>query len=151
MAPAPAYLKRVCSVEGCDRPHRVHGLCNMHYHRLRRHGNPLLGANRATEPGEPARFLREVVLHYRGDDCLIWKFSRRDGYAAIKVLGRTKGVHVLVCEHEHGPKPSPKHEVAHSCLNGRFGCVTPRHVRWATHAENQARRRNRRKLIVRTT
>jgi hypothetical protein len=37
-----------------------------------------------------------------------------------------------------GPPPSPDHEAAHSCGRGHEGCVNPKHLRWATHKENQA-------------
>jgi hypothetical protein len=51
--------------------------------------------------------------------------------------GRTRYVHHLACEAEHGPRPSPQHEVAHSCGRGHEGCVNRKHLRWATRSENQ--------------
>lgn len=33
--------KRICSVEGCEGDHEARGLCNRHYHSLRRYGDPL--------------------------------------------------------------------------------------------------------------
>jgi hypothetical protein len=51
-----------------------------------------------------------------------------------------RGVHALVCEAFHGPKPSPKHQVAHfpdrNPLNNTVG-----NLRWATALENHADRR----------
>lgn len=44
--------------------------------------------------------------------------------------------HVLVCEAFHGPKPSPKHEVAHG--DGVRSNNRPSNLRWATRAENHA-------------
>ncbi len=35
---------RLCTVESCDRQHFGHGLCNTHYRRWRKHGDPHLGA-----------------------------------------------------------------------------------------------------------
>jgi hypothetical protein len=29
-----------CTIEGCEKPMRAKGLCNVHYLRKRRHGNP---------------------------------------------------------------------------------------------------------------
>lgn len=31
--------KGICSVEGCDRPHKAHGWCSPHYRRWQRHGD----------------------------------------------------------------------------------------------------------------
>ena len=33
---------KVCSIEGCDKPIYARDLCNMHYQRLRRHGDPFV-------------------------------------------------------------------------------------------------------------
>lgn len=53
--------KRLCSVEGCDRPHRGRGLCNRHLLRLQRYGRIDAVANRdPIEPGE--RFGRLVAI-----------------------------------------------------------------------------------------
>lgn len=38
-------MKR-CSIEGCDRRHAAHGLCLMHYKRLRLNGDPLVRSSR---------------------------------------------------------------------------------------------------------
>ena len=141
-----SHATSICAIDGCGRPLEARGLCSRHYGRLLRHGDPLVLLN--TEFGEPARYLREVVLPYNGDDCLIWPFNcGSNGYAMIWCNGRPKHVHTIVCEHEHGPKPTPKHEVAHGCRNGRYGCVTARHLRWATHIENKADDRRSRKRL----
>jgi hypothetical protein len=34
-------VTRLCSIDGCERKHFGHGLCNTHYVRWRRHGDPL--------------------------------------------------------------------------------------------------------------
>jgi hypothetical protein len=89
-------------------------------------------------------FLMDVVIPYQGDDCLDWPFKRDGcGYGVHYVKKRDKQVHRTVCEAVHGPAPSPAHEVAHSCNRGAFGCVNPKHLRWATHAENMADGRTR--------
>jgi hypothetical protein len=45
-----------------------------------------------------------------------------------------------VCELAHGAPPTPKHEAAHSCGNGKDGCVNQNHLSWKTRTENQADR-----------
>jgi hypothetical protein len=35
-------IVRTCSIEGCDKPFKAHGWCQMHYVRFIRHGDPLI-------------------------------------------------------------------------------------------------------------
>lgn len=127
-----------CSVDGCDGRHYARGRCMNHHRRWLRHGDPLGGR---TPNGHSARFLREEVFSYKGDECLVWPFGRgAGGYGKICLNGRSHLVHRLVCEHVHGAPPSPRHEAAHSCGNGSNGCVNPKHLRWATRTENMADR-----------
>lgn len=129
-------IPRKCSVDSCDKSQIAHGFCDAHYRRWKRYGDPLGGG---TQQGAPEKFLREVVLSYQGDDCLIWPFYKdRTGYAKIH---RNSLVHRIVCEEINGPPPTPRHEAAHSCGRGKKGCCTPNHLRWATHAENEADKR----------
>lgn len=109
-------------------------LCTIEGSKLR-HGDPLTGS---TSHGVPMKWLRNHLDHI-GDECLIWPFARDGrGYGSISVNRTISGAHRLMCEHRHGPPPTPKHEVAHSCGNGHLGCVNPSHLRWATSAENHA-------------
>lgn len=70
------------------------------------------------------------------DWCLIWPFSRsQTGYAMI---GESNiRVHRVMCEHRHGPPPTPDHYAAHSCDRGHDGCVNHWHLDWKTPSENQ--------------
>jgi hypothetical protein len=47
---------------------------------------------------------------------------------------RTAGVHVLVCEAFHGPRPAALHEVAHT--DGDAANNAAANLRWVLHAEN---------------
>lgn len=123
-----------CTIEGCEKLIHAGGLCQLHYHRRRRHGDPLAGR---TLDGSPVRYLRDVVVPYDGDDCLIWPFTRvASGYGQVRYEGRRRGVHRLVCEKVHGQPASPDLVAAHSCGNGHLGCVTPRHLSWKTQQGN---------------
>lgn len=74
-------------------------------------------------------------------DCLIWAGARdTHGRAQVFRNGKRMQLHRIVCEKANGPPPTPKHEAAHLCNNGRGGCVEPSHLRWMTRAENAAMR-----------
>lgn len=83
-------------------------------------------------------FLETVVLTYDGQECLIWPYSTNGhGYAQINDGGKPTRVSRLICKRLYGPG-FPGAHAAHSCGNGRLGCVTPGHLGWATCAENEA-------------
>jgi hypothetical protein len=111
-------------------------LCCGHYKRWRRHGDPAAGG---ITPGTAHEFYREL-LKYEGDDCVQWPFGTVGGYGNIHIGRKSKVVSRLLCEDTHGPPPTPEHHAAHSCGNGRLGCVNRHHLRWATPAENLADR-----------
>lgn len=128
--------KSICSIEGCGKPIRHRGWCAKHYKRWYRHGDPI-----ATAPGfgEAQSFFENVVLTCKTDQCLDWPFSKSShGYGQIRIGGKLRDVHRLVCERIHGEPPSPKYEAAHSCGRGHVGCVNPNHLSWKTPVENNA-------------
>jgi len=131
----------ICSVAGCGKGGKiVRGLCGTHYRRWQRHGDPLAGRYRAPN-GEPQRYLSDVVLAHKSDECLIWPYARDGkGYAAVVIDGVTVVAPRMVCESVNGPPPTPEHETAHSCGRGHEGCINPGHLRWATREENQGDR-----------
>lgn len=123
-----------CSIQGCTKP--VHGrdFCMAHYLRWYRHGDPLAGGS---SKGVAQKFLDQAIAH-EGDDCLIWPFYRtKEGYGGINKGGRCRIVSRVVCEAVHGPPPFEGAQAAHSCGNGHLGCVSAKHIRWATYQENR--------------
>lgn len=130
----------LCSVPGCDRPHASKGLCVAHRTRLDRHGDVTRGGpvKSKAKKGDLLGWLRRHVAH-EGADCLIWPFVRdTSGYGGVHYLGRDDRAHRVMCALAHGAPPNPKYEAAHSCGRGHDGCVNPKHLRWATRAENAA-------------
>jgi len=127
-----AYKK--CAVQDCESKGLLKGLCDRHYRRWARHGDPLGGRK---PNGEAMRYMEDVVLAYEGDECLTWPHGRiPSGYGKVWVNGRTELAHRYVCQVVNGSPPTSGHEVAHSCGGGSKGCVTKRHLSWKTHLEN---------------
>lgn len=127
-------MTNTCSIAGCTKPHLAKGYCAKHYRRFKLYGNAEGGT--AFRDGKAKDFF-EIAVIYGGDECLLWPFAlNSDGYALGGWGGAVYKVHRLVCEAANGPPPTPHHEAAHSC--GKRSCVSPRHLRWATHAENMA-------------
>lgn len=127
---------RVCSIEGCGKAVRKRGWCAAHYTRFLRYGDPLGGS---TRKGEASAFLESTVFSFEGNECLIWPFSTNSGgYGKVWHDGKTRDVHRIVCEREHGPPPTPRHQAAHSCGKGHLGCVNRKHLEWKTPRENEA-------------
>lgn len=84
--------------------------------------------------GEAKAFL-SAAMASETDDCILWPFSLKpNGYAEVKIDGRMRYAHRIVCETSHGTPANPELEAAHQC--GRRNCINKRHLRWATHKEN---------------
>lgn len=126
---------KICLVDGCEKPTFSRQLCSAHYRRWLRHGDPEAGG---TPKGAVKKYLETVVFPYTGDECLYWPFAKTKGYGRVWYDGHYHDVHRLVCERVHGIAISSDDDAAHSCGNGQLGCITPKHLRWASRKENAA-------------
>lgn len=131
-----ARIKRVCLVQGCGKFRHAHGYCNPHFLRWKRHGDPTAGGA-TPRPGERLQWIRDHVS-YGGEDCLAWPFGRKpDGYPnVVNFDGLVTPAIRIMCTLANGDPPTPQHQAAHSCGRGREGCISPRHIRWATPVQN---------------
>lgn len=124
-----------CAAKGCKKSSGYHGYCQAHYRRLK-----LYGSVEAFHPNyhHGETFIR-AHLQYDGDDCLRWPYSVNKNGRGMAVIGNVQmSAPRAMCTLAHGQPPTPEHEAAHSCGKGHEGCINPRHLRWATTAENRA-------------
>lgn len=128
----PYSKAEVCSVEGCGERKRLRvGLCNKHYSKKLRYGNPLASATPKPAPTTEETFWDRVVVK---DGCWEWDgHLNKKGYAVFKLLGKTYMAHRVSYEIHVGKIPAGL-EIDHKCRTR--GCTKPSHLQAVTHAEN---------------
>ena len=121
----------------CGKPTFARGFCSAHYERFKRHGDPLGGR---TRNGAGAEFI-QAAIESATDEHIVWPYPLTAmGYGVATVNGKLVYAHIAVAEAVYGPGPSGT-AVAHAPVICHIpACINPRHLRWATYAENQADR-----------
>lgn len=134
-----------CVIASCpnEKP-RAFGLCNAHYLRQRRYGDPLL-TKRTSDPFyQYKRFWMKVNLdgpvpEYAPDlgPCWIWTaYTNEFGYGEYNVNGRAERAHRVAYETELHPIPEGL-QLDHLCRVP--ACVNPFHLEPVTMRENLER------------
>ena len=124
-----------CKIDGCDRTKiMARGMCNAHYKRWYRYGDPEAGqVRRGATPDETFAMRTKRV-----GDCLVWQAGKNLGYGRIMVDGRSHLAHRYAWERANGPIPDGMF-IDHICHNR--ACVDVRHLRVVTQAQNNRNRR----------
>jgi hypothetical protein len=130
-----------CSMDGCANKRFGRGWCSKHYYRWIRHGSTETVKSPARN-GRSAgnledRFWSKVK---KTDGCWEWQAAlSEDGYGRFYTKTSTgkaavSKAHRMAYELSVGPIPDGL-QIDHKCHNPR--CVNPKHLRTATHKQNQ--------------
>lgn len=129
----------ICKIDGCSKPTRSRGWCNVHYQRFMRLGNALAECRSKAGNGSLLRFLRDVVDN-PPECCVPWPFTKtRGGYGLVTYSGRRTTAHRAAWEMFHGRKMRDGMQAAHApVICHTRDCVNPLHIREASPSDNLA-------------
>jgi hypothetical protein len=125
-----------CSIDGCNRAVQAKGFCNMHYHRIRRLGDPGPVGTLTNKHLPPVERFWASIKQDDETGCWVWRGIKLGRYALIRIDGRLTPAHRFAYELMVGPIPSGL-DIDHLCRNTR--CVNPGHLEPVTTAENLLR------------
>lgn len=133
-----------CSIPKCDSPHQAHGFCNAHYHRWRKHGDPLKTIRLPLSATALDRFWAKVDKSGPVPEawpelgrCWLWMAGTfSNGYGGFYVGGRKELAHRWVYQQEVGLIPEAV-QCDHLCRVRQ--CVRSSHIELVSCGENLRR------------
>ena len=126
---------RICSIEGCQRPHVGYSFCGKHLKKWNRYGDPLAGHTKRPN-GTLLAWLRAAV-RIETDECQLWPFSRNNnGYGFLHFNGKRRFAHHVALLLVNRTVPVKPLESRHTFGHGNLGCINPRHLIDGTHKQN---------------
>lgn len=141
----------LCKLDDCDLPVRSCGLCNRHYLRLRRHGDPLAGGRERVSHHKLGKL---YPAEYKAWDGMVRRCHSDEsdefqnyGARGIFVCDRWRNSFKAFLE-DMGERPSPEFSIDRRDNNGPY---EPSNCRWATAFQQANNRRNTRSVDFRGT
>lgn len=132
-------MTKECSIEGCSKPMKTRGWCQMHYMRWWTTGE-LGPSGQIKSQGEAleVRFWRSVTGREDPSGCWLWTGTRQmTGYGRFPIGRGSVPAHRFAYEQLACPVPDGL-ELDHLCRVRN--CVNPAHLEPVTRAENNRRR-----------
>ena len=131
-------VPKTCSIEGCDTKAQRRGMCDKHYRRWKKHGNPQHHGGRGPAASNDARFWSKVD---KGAPAGCWEWTaalHQHGYGIFSLRvdkhnWKTVRAHRYAWEKLRGPVP-PGMQLDHVCHNRK--CLNPDHLRVVTNQQN---------------
>lgn len=123
----------ICKEIGCEKEAVARGYCHSHYCKARK--------EKAFIPDSSSKTMQWIIANkdHESHECLIWPFARtKAGYPNMKHNGTYRVASRVMCEIAHGEPEIKSMHAAHSCGNGKGGCINPNHLSWKTAQENEA-------------
>lgn len=123
----------ICKYPDCGRRVYGHGWCQMHYTRVRKHGDPDTRLRNRGSGSTEENFWAQVE---KGDECWIWTghlYSNGYGQSWVQETKTGALAHRLAWQLTRGTIPDGM-QLDHTCWNR--ACVNPGHLRLATSKQN---------------